>query len=100
MAVTGHTVSHALQPTHFSLMKNAMGACPLPLPLGGSLAFGGGLPMVLGAQVSTAGGLSSCVGRAQALDAECIQIFLCAPQRWQAPRHSDEEVERFRAGVL
>jgi deoxyribonuclease IV len=52
--------------------------------------------MKLGAHVSTAGGLSTCVGRAQALGAECMQIFLCAPQRWQHPKHSDEQVDEFR----
>ena len=30
------------------------------------------------------------------MGAECMQIFLCPPQRWQAPRHSDEQVEEFR----
>jgi deoxyribonuclease IV len=49
----------------------------------------------IGAHVSTAGGLSTSVGRAQAIGAECMQIFLCAPQRWQHPRHTDEEVDRF-----
>ena len=29
------------------------------------------------------------------LGAECIQIFLHAPQRWGQPRHTDEEVEGF-----
>jgi deoxyribonuclease-4 len=51
--------------------------------------------MSIGAHVSTAGGLSTCVGRAQALGAECMQIFLCAPQRWQEPRHTDEQVHEF-----
>src|SRR5579871_2651236 len=51
--------------------------------------------MRLGAHVSTAGGLSTCVPRAQALEAECMQIFLSAPQRWQHPKHSDEQVEAF-----
>lgn len=51
--------------------------------------------MPIGAHVSTAGGLSTSIGRAQALTAECIQIFLSAPQRWQHPRHSDEEVDKF-----
>lgn len=51
--------------------------------------------MPIGAHVSTAGGLSTCIGRAQALGAECIQVFLCAPQRWQHPRHADDEVEAF-----
>jgi len=51
--------------------------------------------MAIGAHVSTAGGLSTCVGRAQALGAECMQIFLSAPQRWQEPRHTDEQVQEF-----
>jgi deoxyribonuclease IV len=52
--------------------------------------------MPIGAHVSTAGGLSTSVGRAQALGAECMQIFLCAPQRWQEPKHTDEQVHEFR----
>jgi deoxyribonuclease IV len=51
--------------------------------------------MPLGAHVSTAGGLSTCVGRAQEMGAECMQIFLSAPQRWQLPRHTDEQVAEF-----
>src|SRR5919199_98107 len=51
--------------------------------------------MPLGAHVSTAGGLSTCVGRARALGAECMQIFLSAPQRWLEPRHTDEQVREF-----
>ena len=51
--------------------------------------------MPLGAHVSTAGGLSTSVGRARALGAECMQIFLCAPQRWQEPKHTDEQVSEF-----
>ncbi len=45
--------------------------------------------------MSTAGGLSTCVPRAQALEAECMQIFLSAPQRWQHPKHADEQVQAF-----
>src|SRR5262245_17845161 len=52
--------------------------------------------MPLGAHVSTAGGLSTCVPRAQAMDAECIQVFLSAPQRWQHPKHADEQVADFK----
>lgn len=51
--------------------------------------------MPIGAHVSTAGGLSTGIGRAQALGAECIQVFLSTPHRWQHPKHSDEEVEAF-----
>ena len=52
--------------------------------------------MPLGAHVSTAGGLSTCVPRALAMGCECMQIFLSAPQRWQAPKHSDEQVDEFQ----
>jgi deoxyribonuclease-4 len=55
--------------------------------------------MPIGAHVSTAGGLSTCVGRAQEMGAECMQIFLCAPQRWQEPKHTDEQVAAFMSGV-
>jgi len=51
--------------------------------------------MPIGAHVSTAGGLSNSIGRAQALGAECIQIFLSAPRRLQHPKHTDEEVAAF-----
>jgi deoxyribonuclease IV len=52
--------------------------------------------MPLGAHVSTAGGLSTCVPRAVAMGAECMQIFLSAPQRWQHPKHTDEQVQEYR----
>jgi deoxyribonuclease IV len=51
--------------------------------------------MPIGAHVSTAGGLSTCIGRAQELGAECMQIFLSTPHRWQLPKHTDEQVEEF-----
>jgi deoxyribonuclease IV len=50
---------------------------------------------MIGAHVSTAGGLSTSVGRGQALGVECMQIFLSAPQRWQHPKHTDEQVQEF-----
>jgi deoxyribonuclease-4 len=52
--------------------------------------------MPIGAHVSTAGGLSTCVERARGLGIECMQIFLSTPQRWQLPRHTDEQVQEFR----
>jgi deoxyribonuclease-4 len=51
--------------------------------------------MPIGAHVSTAGGLSTCVARAQEMGAECMQIFLSTPQRWQLPGHTDEQVQEF-----
>src|SRR5437016_14667449 len=52
--------------------------------------------MRLGAHVSTAGGLPTAVGRAQAMGAECMQLFLSTPHRWQMPKHTDEQIEEFR----
>ncbi len=51
--------------------------------------------MPLGAHVSTSGGLSTSIARAQAMGAECIQLFLSTPHRWLPPKHSDEEVAAF-----
>src|SRR5690349_15772864 len=51
--------------------------------------------MPIGAHVSTAGGLSTCVARGLEMGIECMQIFLSPPQRWQAPKHSDEQVDEF-----
>jgi deoxyribonuclease IV len=52
--------------------------------------------MRLGAHVSTAGGLSTCVPRAVDMGCECMQIFLCPPQRWQHPKHTEEQVDQFK----
>jgi deoxyribonuclease-4 len=51
--------------------------------------------MPIGAHVSTAGGLSTAMVRAQDIGVECIQLFLSSPQRWQGPRHTDEQVAEF-----
>ncbi len=51
--------------------------------------------MPLGAHVSASGGLSTAIARAQAIGAECVQVFLSAPQRWLEPKHADDELERF-----
>ncbi len=51
--------------------------------------------MRLGAHVSTAGGLSTCVARGQDMGVECMQIFLSPPQRWQHPKHTDEQVDEY-----
>lgn len=55
--------------------------------------------MPIGAHVSTAGGLSTCVARGEAMGVECMQIFLSAPQRWQEPKHSDEQVDAFCSAI-
>ena len=53
--------------------------------------------MRIGAHVSIQGGLHNAVVRAQAIGAECLQIFISSPRSWQPPRHDAEVVRRFRA---
>ena len=53
--------------------------------------------MKIGAHVSTAGGLATAFDRAEAIGAECIQIFESAPQQWGTAKLTDEQVAAFRA---
>lgn len=53
--------------------------------------------MRFGGHVSISGGLDKAIERAQQITAECIQIFVSAPQRWLTANHSSEAVARFRA---
>lgn len=53
--------------------------------------------MKIGAHVSTAGGLITAFDRAEAIGAECLQIFESAPQQWGTARLEDAQVEEFRA---
>lgn len=53
----------------------------------------------VGAHVSVAGGLKNGVKNALSIGAECIQIFVGAPQRWSNAKYTDEEVEGFEQGV-
>jgi deoxyribonuclease-4 len=55
--------------------------------------------MLIGAHVSTAGGLPTCVPRAIDLQADCMQIFLSAPQRWLPPKHTVEQIAEFQRRV-
>jgi deoxyribonuclease-4 len=52
--------------------------------------------MRIGAHVSTAGALQHAVERAVQIGAECAQIFVGAPQRWQHLPYSDDDVAGFR----
>ncbi len=52
--------------------------------------------MRIGGHVSTAGGLVTAFERAQAIGAECIQIFGGPPQQWRSVRVSDEDARAFR----
>lgn len=51
---------------------------------------------LLGAHVSAAGGLHHAIARAQALEAECLQIFTRAPGAWKARPRTTDETARFR----
>jgi deoxyribonuclease-4 len=53
--------------------------------------------MKVGAHVSTSGGLVTGFDRAEAIGAECLQIFESAPQQWGTARLDDAQVEAFRA---
>ncbi|HEX5480853.1 MAG TPA: deoxyribonuclease IV [Dehalococcoidia bacterium] len=53
--------------------------------------------MKIGAHVSTAGGPATGFERAQAIGAECMQMFESAPQQWGTAKLTDEQVEAFRA---
>ena len=55
--------------------------------------------MPIGAHVSTSGGLPLAVPRAVTMGAECMQIFLASPQRWDNPRHTDQQVADFTLQV-
>src|SRR5438876_5010736 len=51
--------------------------------------------MRFGGHVSTAGGLQRAFDRGVEITADCIQIFVCAPQMWRPANHSDEAVTKF-----
>jgi deoxyribonuclease-4 len=53
--------------------------------------------MILGGHVSSSGGLERSIDRAVEITAECIQIFVSAPQMWRPGKHSDESVAKFIA---
>ena len=52
--------------------------------------------MKIGAHVSAAGGPANAVDRAQAIGAECIQIFVSSPRAWAFRPPSEEQVLAFR----
>ncbi|MEX2225688.1 MAG: deoxyribonuclease IV [Dehalococcoidia bacterium] len=56
--------------------------------------------MKIGAHVSTAGGLVTGFDRAEAIGAECLQIFESAPQQWGTARLEDAQVDEFRARMI
>ncbi len=53
----------------------------------------------IGAHVSCSDGLTSAVKKALEIGAECLQIFVGAPQNWASPKIPDDEVATFRAAM-
>lgn len=49
--------------------------------------------------MSVAGGLWRAVEHARAVGAQALQVFTANQRRWEAPRLSDSDAERFRAAV-
>jgi deoxyribonuclease-4 len=56
--------------------------------------------MRIGAHVSTSGALPQSINRAAEIGAECAQIFVGAPQRWNHPPYTDDNVAEFRRLAL
>ena len=52
--------------------------------------------IAIGAHVSSAGGIFTAIERAQAIEAEALQIFAAPPQTWRATNHTPEALARFR----
>ena len=53
----------------------------------------------IGAHVSAAGGLYKAIERAQAIGAECIQIFGASPRAWRGTLPAAEQVKKFRSSA-
>lgn len=51
----------------------------------------------IGGHVSASGGLYRALERAVEREMEAVQLFVSAPQTWRATKHSDADVEKFRA---
>lgn len=49
----------------------------------------------IGAHVSAAGSIDLAFDRAEAIGAECFQIFISPPQMWVHSKHDEDEVKRF-----
>jgi deoxyribonuclease-4 len=53
--------------------------------------------MEFGAHVSTAGGIDTAIDRAEAIGADCVQVFTQSPRMWRPTEHKPEAIERFKA---
>jgi deoxyribonuclease IV len=50
-----------------------------------------------GAHVSSAGGIDTAIDRAEAIGADCVQVFTQSPRMWRPTAHSPESIARFKA---
>jgi deoxyribonuclease IV len=53
--------------------------------------------MQLGAHVSSAGGIDTAIDRAEAIGADCVQVFTQSPRMWKPTNHKPQAIERFKA---
>jgi deoxyribonuclease IV len=53
--------------------------------------------MQFGAHVSSAGGIDTAIDRAEAIGADCLQVFTQSPRMWKPTEHKPEAIERFKA---
>lgn len=51
--------------------------------------------MKIGAHLSVAGGFHRALEKAQAIGANCLQIFSSSPRDWGKPNITDEQIEKF-----
>lgn len=52
--------------------------------------------MEIGAHVSSSGGIHTAIDRAEAIGADCAQIFTQSPRMWRPTDHKPENIERFK----
>jgi len=50
----------------------------------------------IGAHVSASGGIHTAIDRAEAIGADCVQIFTQSPRMWRPTDHKPENIERFK----
>jgi deoxyribonuclease-4 len=50
----------------------------------------------IGAHVSSSGGIHTAIDRAEAIGADCAQIFTQSPRMWRPTNHKPENIERFK----
>jgi deoxyribonuclease-4 len=52
--------------------------------------------MQIGAHVSSAGGIDTAIDRAEAIEAESVQVFTQSPRTWRPTNHDPANLERFK----